>query len=128
MLPRREEKTMSQTGRVVLGIVAALTLGGANLARAGDDAPAVPAGNGMRIHLDEHGRPTVAPPAPPTAPAPARVPRRRALRAVPQAAPGGGEMIQNDHVHYSVGRVGKDGHVTADCLHAPLEETGPAAR
>jgi len=90
-----------------------LTLGAVTRVRAGDDTPAAPAGSRMRIHLDDHGKAVVPPPAAPAAP-PLRT--RAAVRPVPEPAPGGGEMIRNGHVAYSVGHVGKDGRLTADCV------------
>ena len=92
-----------------------LTLGAVTTVRAGDETPAVPAG-GMKIHLDDHGKPVVPPPAAPFAPAAPRLRTRAAVRPVAEPAPGGGEMIRNGHVAYSVGHVGKDGRLTADCV------------
>jgi len=113
--------------RVLLGVAAVVvSLVAAGVARAGDDAPAARAGNGMRIDLDEHGRPIVPPPDAPPEQAPPQVPARRALRPVPEPAPGGGEMIHNDRFDYSVGRVGKDGRLTVDCLHRRPGGTGSA--
>ena len=113
--------------RVLLGVAAVVvSLVAAGVARAGDDAPAARAGNGMRIDLDEHGRPIVPPPDAPPEQAPPQVPARSALRPVPEPAPGGGEMIRNDRVHYSRARVGKDGRITVDCVPGRPEGTGPA--
>ena len=110
--------------RVLLGVAAVVVSLAAGLARAGDDAPAARAGNGMRVYLDEHGRPTAPPPDTAAEEAPPPVPRR-AVRPVPEPAPGGGEMIHNDHFPYSVGRVGKDGRLTVECVHGGPERTAP---
>jgi len=113
-----------RSNRVLLGIAAVAVSLAAGAVRAGDDAPAARAGDGMRVYLDDHGKPTVPPPDAP-AETPPQVPARRAPRPVPEPAPGGGEMIHNDHFPYSVGRVGKDGRLTVECVHGGPERTAP---
>ena len=117
---------MEKSARLLLVVVAALTFTAAAVAQAGDQAAAA-AGGGMRQYLDAHGRPIVPPSDAPVAePPPPQLPARRAPRAALEPAPGGGEMIRNDRVHYSRARVGKDGRVTVDCVHGRAGGTGSA--
>ena len=118
---------MGNNALALLGVAAvAMSLGAAGVAQASDDPPAA-AGSGMRQYLDKEGRSIVPPPEEPVAePPPPQLPARRAPRAVPEPAPGGGEMIRNDRVHYSRARVGKDGRITVDCVPGRPEGTGPA--
>src|SRR5438876_883897 len=58
---------MNKIARVLLGFAAAvLTFTVAAVVQAGDDPPAAP-GSGMRIYLDEQGRPIAPPPEAPAA-------------------------------------------------------------
>ena len=108
---------MNKIARVLLGFAAAvLTFTVAAVVQAGDDPPAAP-GSGMRVYLDEQGRPIAPPPeAPAVEPPPPQLPARKAPRPVLERAPGGGEMIRNDHVDYSRHHLGKDGRGTVDCV------------
>ena len=108
---------MNKIARVLLGFAAAvLTFTVAAVVQAGDDPPAAP-GSGMRVYLDEQGRPIAPPPeGPAVEPPPPQLPARKAPRAVLERAPGGGEMIRNDHVDYSRHHLGKDGRGTVDCV------------
>src|SRR2546425_8445066 len=102
MLAAARRKTMRNNALALLGVAAvAMSLGAAGVAQAGDDPPAA-AGSGMRQYLDEQGRSVVPPPDVPVVEPPSpQLPVPRAPRAVPEPAPGGGEMIRNDRVHYS---------------------------
>ncbi len=118
LTPRTGPEDVRDMSRRIAWAAAAvvLTLGAVTTVRAGDDTPAAPAGSRMRIHLDDHGKAVVPPPSAPSAPAAPPLRTRAAVRPVPEPAPGGGEMIRNGHVAYSVGHVGKDGRLTADCV------------
>jgi hypothetical protein len=82
---------------------------------------------GMRIQLDDQGRPMATPEgsSSPAAPQAGQAARTRSQPTVEQDAPGGGRMIVNDRLRtMTVGRVGADGHVTVECVHGRPEDGG----
>jgi hypothetical protein len=73
---------------------------------------------GMRVHIDEHGRPMTPPPS--SAPVAGDASFRTAVTAAPlveRDAPGGGTGIDLDERYHlqNVARIGADGQVVVDC-------------
>src|SRR2546427_2302936 len=99
---------MNKIARVLLGFAAAvLTFTVAAVVQAGDDPPAAP-GSGMRIYLDEQGRPIAPPPEAPAVEAPPpQLPARKAPPAVLERGARGGEGNRQQHRDYTPRRLRK---------------------
>ncbi len=76
---------------------------------------------GLRVHIDEHGRPTTPPSS---APVVGDAPYRAAVTAAPlveRDAPGGGTGIDLDERYHlqNVAHIGADGQAVVDCAAPP---------
>ncbi len=88
---------------------------------------ALRAGGGLRIHLDENGKPIVPPPGTvtPSSMKPKRAPGQ--VKSAPSPVAGGGVMVRNNgqFMKFSAARVGAGGKIVIECNSA--DRDGAAA-